>query len=527
MIRQYKTYLLFLCALLAASVAYVAFFRASEEVITLVRQDIQEEITGEGMVAPAREVSIGFAAGGRIAEVFIKEGREVKKDDVLMRLDVAEEEAERVQYEAKIEVEKLKLSQLLSGIGKKEIALIEAKITAAASALDHARKALEDAKLQEENDLAKQYALAVDYGDTVLLNAENAAHALSGIYDESNKFKGIFVIADSQKKSEAEWQVMLERSALENITRACNGLKQGLSRDAIDNTLSNLKTNLEVIRATLQKTSEVLADATMVFGAPDISGYRITVAVQRSVVNTTQTEILKLEQTIASQAINGRSAVHAAENKVAESESALRTLEHELAVKKTFSANAAIALEQAQIKEYESDLEAIKQSILDSVLRAPFDGVVRRVSAYRGSIALQNATMAVLAPLSDLQVDITVSAQESEKIKIGDAADIVWQGGESSGSVVSAQDTTVIVHFESEETVPSPQERVTVRINTVLKNSVLLVPKRFIQEEEGVPYVYVREDGEKRRTAVLVGIEWHDMQELAEGVEEGDVLVHP
>ena len=92
---------------------------------------------------------------------------------------------------------------------------------------------------------------------------------------------------------------------------------------------------------------------------------------------------------------------------------------------------------------------------------------------------------------------------------------------------MSAQDTTVIVHFESEETVPSPQERVTVRINTVLKNSVLLVPKRFIQEEEGVPYVYVREDGEKRRTAVLVGIEWHDMQELAEGVEEGDVLVHP
>lgn len=527
MIRYYKIIIFSLCAIFAASVLYAVFFNTHEETMTLVRRDLSEEVTGEGVVASANEVNIGFSVGGRVAEVYAKEGDEIKKENALMRLDVAETEAELAHYKAKSEVEKLKLSQLLSGTGKKEIALAESKITAAATALEHARKALEDAKLQEENDLAKQYALAVDYGDMILLNAENADHALSGIYDEYNKFKGVFVIEDSQKKSEAEWQVMLERTALENITRACRNLKQGLSREAISVTLSNLKTNLEVIRATLQKTSEVLADATMIFGAPDISGYRTTIAVQRSVVNATQTEILKLEQNIASQTINGQTAVHAAENKIAEDENLLRTLEHELALKKAFTTNAAITLQQAQIREYESNLEVAKQNIADSVLRAPFDSVVRRIDVYRGSTVLQNATVAVLAPLSDLQVDVTVSMEESKKIKVGSAADIIWQGRKSNGSVVSVHDTAVIVHFESENNTPSLKERVTVRMYTMLKNGVLLAPKRFIQEENGMPYVYVQENGEKKKTAIFTGMEWRGDTEIVEGVSEGDVLIKP
>lgn len=525
--RYYKIFLLLFFAAFIASVLYFAVLYTTKETITLVRQDLSEDVEGEGVVAAASEVNVGFVAGGRIAEVYVKEGNTVKRDDVLMRLDSAEKESERAQYEAKIEVEKLKLSQLLSGAGKKEIALIESKITATASLLENARKELEDAKLQAENGLFKQYELAVDYGDTILLNAENAAHALTGIYDEQNKFKDVFVIEDSQKKSEAEWQIMLQRSALENIMRAYRNLKQDISREDIDSALSNLKTNLEVIRATLQKTSEVLNDATMIFGAPDISGYRITVAIQRSVVNATQTEILKLEQNIASQAINGLVAVHAAENKVAENENALRTLEHELALKKAFTTNAAITLQQAQIREYESNLEVVKQRIADSALRAPFDSVVRRVNARRGSMALQNTTTAVLAPLSDLQIDVTVSAEESKKIKVGDAADIIWQKGKSSGNVASIRDGIIIVHFKNENVALSPKERVTVRIHTMFKNGVLLVPKRFIKEENGMPYVYVQENGEKKKTAVFIGIEWHDNREVAEGVAEGNILVQP
>ncbi len=525
--RYYIFFLLFFSVALIAVIFYFAVFRATKEAITLVRRNIQEEVMGEGVVSAAGEVNIGFAGGGTVAEVLVKEGNTVKKDDVLMRLDVGEREAERAQYAAKIEVEKLKLSQLLSGAGKKELALAEAKIAATATALEYARKELEDARLQAESGLALQYALAVDYGDTVLLNAENAATALSGIYDEQNKFKNIFVIEDSQKRSEAEWQIMLERTALENIKLASRAVKQGLSRDAIDSTLSNFKTNLEVIRAALQKTSEVLNDATMVFNAPDISGYRTTVAVQRSVVNATQTAILTLEQGIAAQKISGTGAVRAAETKVAETESALRTLEQELAVKKAFTVNAAVALAQAQIKEYEASIEATQRQITDSVLRAPFDSVVRRVPVRRGSAAPRGASVAVLAPLSDLQVDAIVSQGGGKKIAVGDAADIVWQGGKSAGSVVRVRDNDITVHFESEESVPATGTRVTVRMYALLKKNALLAPQRFIAEENGTPYVYVQEDGKGKKTAILAGMEWRGDREIVEGVSEGDVLVMP
>ncbi|MBI5912896.1 biotin/lipoyl-binding protein [Candidatus Azambacteria bacterium] len=525
--RYYAIFLLLLSAALIASILYFAVFYTEKETITLVRQDIREEVAGDGVVAAAGEVNIGFVSGGKIADVYVKEGDTVKKDDALVRLDVAEKEAERAQYEAKIEVEKLKLSQLLSGAGKKEIALAEAKIAATTTALEYARKELEDARLRVESELVRQYALAVDYGDTVLLNAENAANALSGIYDEQNKFKGIFVIADSQKRSEAEWQIMLERTALENIKLLSRAVKQERARDAINNTLSNFKTNLEVIRAALHKTSEVFNDATMIFGAPDISGYRTTVAVQRSVVNATQTAILTLEQNIAAHTISGAAAVHAAESKVAETESMLRTLEHELAVKKAFTVNAAVALEQAQIKEYEADLEAIQRQMADSVLRAPFDSVVRRVYARRGSVTFRDAPAAILVPLSGLQVDAVVPEDSGKKIAVGDAADIVWQGGTGAGSVVNVQDNDITVHFESEESAPVTGTRVMVRIYALLKKGVLLAPERFIAEENGMPYVYIQEDGRGRKTAVLAGMEWYGEREIAEGVSEGDVLIMP
>lgn len=527
-VKRYHTIILsILFAVFAAPIFYFAIFRTEKETITLVRQDIREEVGGGGVVAAAGEMNMGFTHGGTIAEVYVKEGDAVKKDDALVRLDVAEKEAERAQYKAKIEVEKLKLSQLLSGAEKKEVALVESKIAAATAALDHARKELEDARLREENELAQHYALATDYSDTILLNAENAAQALLGIYDEQNKFKSIFIIADSQKRSEAEWQIMLERTALENIKRASRAIKQGLARDAVDSTLSNLKTNLEVIRAALQKTSEVLGDATMVFGAPDISGYRTTVAVQRSVVNATQTAILTFEQNIALQKSAGAAAVRAAENKAAETENMQRTLERELAVKKAFTESAAIALEQAQIKEYESNLEVIERQVADSVLRAPFDSVVRRVFVRRGSLVLRDAPAAALAPLSELQVDAVVSESDGRKVAIGDSVDIVWQEGKSGGRVVHVQGESVAVHFESEESAPVLGVRVAVRIYATIKKDVVLVPNRFIEEENGMPYVYTKEGGEEKRTAVFTGMEWRGGTEVVEGVSEGDVLVKP
>ena len=96
--RYYTIFFLFLSVALTASILYFAVFYTKKETITLVRQDIREEVIGEGVVADAGEVNIGFVSGGKVAEVYVKEGSTVKKDDALVRLDVAEKEAERAQY---------------------------------------------------------------------------------------------------------------------------------------------------------------------------------------------------------------------------------------------------------------------------------------------------------------------------------------------------------------------------------------------------------------------------------------------
>ena len=136
----------------------------------------------------------------------------------------------------------------------------------------------------------------MDYADTVLLHSDEAMQALGGIYDSNNKFQAIFIVPDSQKKSDAEWAHMLAKTALENVRAGYQNLKNSPSYENTDLILSNFKTNLEVIRSALNKTDEVLSALPVPIGAPSLDTYKTTLAVQRSHINATQSVLLELGQ---------------------------------------------------------------------------------------------------------------------------------------------------------------------------------------------------------------------------------------
>lgn len=527
-IYLYKRIFASIAFFVAIAAVFAVFLRGREEVIILARADVVEEMTVPGRVVSADAIQVGFPFDSPVAYIYAKKGEIVSAGNPLFRLDTTDAEAELAQLLAKTDIEKLKLSQILAGVPSKEIAFFESKAEEARVALESARKKEEDEGFAHEAVLKEQYALAADYGDTVLLNAENALKALEGIYDEKNTLLDIFLVPESPEKSESEWQMRFARTALENIVFDAEKLKTASARADIDLGISRFKTNLEVLRSLLQKTAEILDGARTVFGAPDAAGYRTTVAVQRSVINATQTALITLEQNIAAEKAKGQITQNSAAREIAQRTAAKETADRELALKRAVPQEVAAALARAQIKEYALRISFLRERITKAIVYAPVKGVLDRLYVLQGVAGKAGSAAVSLTPFSGMQIEIL--AQDMRIFpKIGDHALIFISGKDVpvKGSVGEVSDGKVRVYAQEETANAELSERVSVQIRAVIKENALMVPAQFIFEENGFKKAYLRGEDGKKSTAIFTGIVWKDSIEILEGVSEGDNIVKP
>lgn len=501
--------------------------RDAKETIMLAREDIVEFVDAEGKVVSAENIDVGSPIDGRVARIHVKPGDAVARDQVIISFDTDGFKVELQETEAKVRVGKLKLAQLLSGVSRQEVALLDGKVAAASVAIENAHQKLEDEKILFETALTERYAFATDYADTVLLNAENAVKALRQIYDEHGKFRGMFLISDSQKRSEAEWQMSFAGTALENVVQDHLAVKSNGDRESVDLAFPHFKTNLEVIRSSLQKTAELLESAETTFGSPEIAGFRTTVAVQRSVVNTTQTALLTLEQDIAAQKIALHARVNNVDREVKQAEADLHTAENELALAEAQPRETEIAILQAELHAHESRVSGLQDKMRRASVASPAAGVIGEIRVRVGETAAQNKLLLSIAPSARVQVEARVP-DSALHVAVGNPVFIFGSGGAIfSGSVGRTHEGIASVYMHQDLDPRELPEKVAVRIRTLVREGALLVPRQFVFGENGQQRVWVEESGKKTGRAVLAGMAWHDKLEILEGVSEGDFLVHP
>jgi HlyD family secretion protein len=86
-----------------------------------------------------REVRVGSKSGGRVTAVSVEEGQTVEAGRLLVKLDVAELEAQRQQAEARVAQQRARLERLEHGARPQEIAEARARSEAARANLDAVR----------------------------------------------------------------------------------------------------------------------------------------------------------------------------------------------------------------------------------------------------------------------------------------------------------------------------------------------------------------------------------------------------
>ena len=122
------------------------------------------------IVLPAQEVDHTFRVSGRIVELPIRSGQNVKKDDVIAVLDKRDFETEINRVNSQLEQARAQLKALTSGARVEDIAALEAAVRAAEAQVEAAQD-----QLARSEDLFKRKVIAkanVDRDQTALRVSE-------------------------------------------------------------------------------------------------------------------------------------------------------------------------------------------------------------------------------------------------------------------------------------------------------------------------------------------------------------------
>ena len=199
------------------------------KVETIQRQQIQKQATTNGTTEPLLEVRQASKIGGEIIEIAVRNGDHVKKDDVILKLDNDEIEAnykiaEANYLMAKSNYERASLFAKSENIRKLEQA--EAGVTSAKMQLD---KALRGADLEE-----------ISNADAGVKTAESNYKVVENLYQKNKQlFKEKLISEQTFLDIESKYEGA--KNGYETAKRNLILIKRGADQEDITSLESNLK----------------------------------------------------------------------------------------------------------------------------------------------------------------------------------------------------------------------------------------------------------------------------------------------
>src|SRR5690606_14785576 len=190
---------------------------------------------------------------------------------------------------------------------------------------------------------------------------------------------------------------------------------------------------------------------------------------------------------------------------------------------------------EAQMKANTARVAAANARLKDTVIRAPFDGVVglRRVSV--GSLVSPGTVITTLDDTSVMKVDFAVPENTLARLRPGlavTAESAAYPGEKFTGEVASVDSRVdpVSRSVTVRALVPNPDGRLkpgmflSVRI-TVDEREALLIPEAALVPEQNRQFVFVVSAGRAERREVRIGTREPGRVEILSGLEAGERIV--
>lgn len=190
------------------------------------------------------------------------------------------------------------------------------------------------------------------------------------------------------------------------------------------------------------------------------------------------------------------------------------------------------------IQEREYDMNLAWDTLQNTILRAPFDGLITAVHVEPGQTVGTSDVVVQLIDDSVYKVDVSIDELDIAQLKVGQRATVTLDADRSrphSGYVhrigyvanVSSNIVTVpvTIHLDSVDPMFRPGYTATVQIAVAEARNVVRIPVEAIDNQTGVNVVTKIVDDEPVPVVVQTGISDGVWVEVVSGLEPGDKIV--
>ena len=501
------------------------------DLFEVIRGDISQEISEVGQLKKGEEINLTFKSSGTIQKIYVEVGDQVKKWDVLAKINTQGLSIQLDQAKSDIKIYQANLDKLLIGASPEEIERAEITLSNAQISLGNTQQNLENIESQSGENLKAAYEDALNVLDDTYLKIYNAFMVVDSVqetyfygYDqESLKVKENKESIESAKvESKSYLDIARNQQTNENIDNAILEIKKLLV--SISNSLIIIRDQCEnsVYANTVSSANKTLLDT------------------EKTNINTGLTNLTDSKQTISSTKLDNESDINTAQTSVSTAQGVLETAQNELNLITASPQKADIDLYEAQLAKAESQVKYLENQIQESYLYAPVDGQITEIKKRTAEMVLSGSDMIVLLPADPFQIEVDIYEEDIVKINVGNPVYIslvAFPDQIFNGNVISINPAEQLIdgvvyykikiNFEDIIDQAKPGMTADLVIKTDFRENVLIIPEDAIQEEDGKITVEVSKNGDIEERQIEIGLEEtnNDMVEIISGLLEGEKVV--
>jgi len=504
---------------------------------------LTQTVSETGTVESASAIDLNFKNPGTLAEIDIKEGDQVKANDILARLDAGSLEIQVKQAQANLDMAKANLNRFAAGASKEDIKVSEEMVNNAQTDYENAKtdydnlltkldkdintfqQNVKDGQTTLENTQDTNYKNVYDAWQNLITTIRSKANLANTSLDFINyQFTNMGNVADLQSKNSTWDNYLLAKKDLAYLNNLLNKSDDALTDDDTDtatiksiemynyinvslNSLFNT-INSTMIDArysqTLVDNSKALIKTEQTNDSANLSAlqnadqsYKTAMLSYNSAVDSAQAALNTNQNALSSALANKDVQIQQAKAKVDSTLGAYNLAKAQLDFKKAPVRKVDIDYYQAQVDQAQAALDLAMNNLKDYTIYAPTDGIITFINYKIGEQitfgGTSNSTISQpvisMLGLNDFQIKVDVPESDIIKVKVGDTAQITL---DAYGS--TTEFTGKVIYINVAETVISDvvYYKVTVALDKTdleIKSGMTANVDILTAKEENVLYI--------------------------------------
>ncbi len=470
----------------------------------VVQGTITTSVSGTGQVEASDQMDIKPQTDGRITSLKIQENQQVKSGDVMAIIDQQSAANSVAQAQGNLQQAQASYDKLMAGATDLSIQGQNLSIQSAQQALSQAKQNLKDTTTQQQQAVDKAYSNLLNSGLTADPSDTNstAAVTVSGNYTGTDK--GSYIINLYQSGNGMNYSASGLGTGSGSVNR---GLSQSIG--------NGLYINFSASGTLNNSTSWTI-----------------------NVPNTKASGYLNNLDAYNSALLSQQQALDSAQNQITSAQNDLDKANLSLATTVAPPTASDIASAKAQITSAQAQLANAQTAYGNTILKAPFDGVVASVLFSAGDKVTAGTVIATVITKQQV-AKISLNEVDAAKVKVGQKATLTFSAmpdisltgtvadvdniGTVSQNVVNF---TVKILLDTQNSTIKPGMSVSASILTASAQDVLTVPSAAVHTGSGSSYVEVLKNGQVSQVTVTTGLSSDTETQISgTGIAAGDEVV--